>query len=224
MTGMKVSKDGWQAIMLREGFRTVGYPDSRGIPTNGVGHAATGGPPSVWVGQIWTTDQVLSVLANDLSVYEAAVNMTLCVSVTQNEFDALVSLAFNIGIGGFSGSSVLRCVNRGDYLGAADAFLMWEKPPELKTRREGERAQFLRPDGPAPVAEGQQHLMTVQEVQAALKVFDPTITVDGDVGPQTIAAIKLFQRLHNLPVDGIAGPDTQKALSLGPPPSRPLIG
>lgn len=74
---MKTSPAGVQAITLREGFKTIGYPDSRGIPTNGVGHAATGGPPPVWIGQVWTIQQVHDVLASDLKVYEDEVNRDL---------------------------------------------------------------------------------------------------------------------------------------------------
>jgi lysozyme len=149
---MKTSIVGVQAIMHREGFETVGYLDSRGIPTNGVGHAATGGPPPVWVGQVWSTAQVMAVLALDLEKYEAGVAATIKRPMGQNQFDAFVSFALNIGTGGFHGSHAAFLFNAGDVQGCADAFLAWEHPPELKGRREGERAQFLRPDDPSLTA------------------------------------------------------------------------
>jgi len=213
---MKVSLPGLQAIMHREGFETVGYLDTRGIPTNGVGHAATGGPPAVWVGQGWTVDQVLAVLALDIAKSEANVQSVIKRPMTQNQFDAFCSVDFNIGDGGFDGSSMVHFFNAGDVQACADAFLMWEKPPVLKSRREGERAQFLRPDDPsqpAPVsAPPSAPLMSIQEIQAALNTHGAKIDVDGDLGPQTIAAIKAFQAAHGLVADGIAGRATQAAL------------
>lgn len=68
--------------------------------------------------------------------------------VTQNQFDAFVSFAYNAGIGNFSKSSILKRFLLGDINGAADAFLMWNKAggkilPGLTRRREAERALFL---------------------------------------------------------------------------------
>ena len=74
------------------------------------------------------------------------------VPLNQNEFDALVSLVFNIGAGGFKGSSVLRNLNAGNRRGAADSMLAWNKGTiggkkvvlkGLANRRAEERAQFL---------------------------------------------------------------------------------
>jgi hypothetical protein len=65
------------------------------------------------------------------------------VPLTQGQFDALVSLCFNIGGSGFRKSTVVRRLNEGNYRGAADAFLMWNKPPEIMGRRRSEYKQFL---------------------------------------------------------------------------------
>ena len=75
-------------------------------------------------------------------------NRAVTVPVTVNQFDACVSLAFNIGATGFAGSTVVHKLNAGDIGGAADAFLMWMRPPELRQRRDGERTQFLKGDDP----------------------------------------------------------------------------
>ncbi|KQD16250.1 lysozyme [Acinetobacter baumannii] len=69
--------------------------------------------------------------------------------LTQNQFDALVSLAYNIGSGAFKGSTLLKLLNKGDYKGAADQFLVWNKAggkvmKGLVRRREAERALFLK--------------------------------------------------------------------------------
>jgi lysozyme len=67
---------------------------------------------------------------------------SMCRSI-KTSFDALDSLVFNIGIGGFRGSSVLRQLNLKNYQAAADDFLMWDEPPSLIGRRRDERTQFL---------------------------------------------------------------------------------
>jgi len=135
---MNISATGVAAIRQREGYRLQAYRDVKGIPTVGVGHTG----PEVRVGMWWTIAQVDATLANDLSRFVAAVN-DVGVELTQNEFDACVSLAFNIGVGGFEGSSVVKQLKAGNKQAAADDFLMWEKPPSLRARREGERRQFL---------------------------------------------------------------------------------
>ena len=65
------------------------------------------------------------------------------VPLTQNQFDALYSLCFNIGETNFKKSTVVRKLNEKDYQGAADAILMWNKPAVLEGRRKRERALFL---------------------------------------------------------------------------------
>jgi lysozyme len=65
------------------------------------------------------------------------------VPLTQNQFDALYSLCFNIGEGAFKKSTVVKRLNANDYKGAADAILMWNKPSVLEKRRKRERDLFL---------------------------------------------------------------------------------
>lgn len=143
---LKMSQAGLLALTQREGVRLHAYPDTRGIPTIGVGHTSMGGPPHVYFGLTITMDQALQILAADLAPVEASVNASVTAPISQNAFDALVSMVFNIGIGGFRGSSVLRQLNQKHYSEAADDFLMWDHPPELIGRRRAERAQFLTPD------------------------------------------------------------------------------
>jgi len=135
---MNISPQGVAAIRAREGFRLQAYHDVKGVVTIGVGHTG----PDVHMGLVWTVDQVDATLVNDLSRFVDAVN-DVDYTFAQNEFDACVSLAFNIGVGGFEGSSVVEQLEAGNKQAAADAFLRWEKPPSLRARREGERRQFL---------------------------------------------------------------------------------
>ena len=142
---MQTSEAGVKLLMDREGVRTKAYKDSVGVWTIGVGHTAAAGPPDPRAGLTITRAQALALLANDLKSYEAAVNTAVKRPLTQNQFDACVSLCFNIGQGGFKKSTVVKRINAGDMRGAADAFMMWVKPPELRGRRAAEKLQFLTP-------------------------------------------------------------------------------
>jgi lysozyme len=115
----------------------VKYADRKNLPI----------PPG-WDRQL-SMGEVDAILAQDLNRFERGV-ARLCPGAIshQGQFDALVSLAFNIGLGNVQRSSVRMRYNRGDIEGAADAFLMWTKAagrvlPGLVKRRQDERALFL---------------------------------------------------------------------------------
>lgn len=144
---MKTSAKGRAKIAQREGVRLKAYRDSRGIPTIGVGHIA-----GVKMGQTITQAECDKLLATDLKIAEAAINATVTVPLSQDQFDSLVSMVFNIGVGGWKKSTCLRRLNAGDYAGAARAMMMWNKPPEITGRRRTEMVQFLGGAAPMPVA------------------------------------------------------------------------
>lgn len=79
-----------------------------------------------------------------------AVEAMLTHTPSAHQAEAMTSLAYNIGLGGFRDSTVRRRFNAGDLRGAADAFLMWVTPAALRARREIEIAHFLTPDTDAP--------------------------------------------------------------------------
>jgi lysozyme len=93
--------------------------------------------------------EVDAILAQDLARFERGVARYCPAAVnSQGQFDALVSFAFNVGLGNLQRSSIRMRYNRGDIEGAADAFLMWTKAagrvlPGLVKRRQDERAMFL---------------------------------------------------------------------------------
>jgi lysozyme len=141
---MKTSAAGRKALEQREGCRLTAYKDSVGYWTIGYGHAETSGtPPIPRKGMKITAQQADELLTVDLARYEDTINRAVTVPLTQAQFDACLSLCFNIGQRGFAHSTVVARLNRKDYQGAADAFLMWQHPPELRGRRESERRQFL---------------------------------------------------------------------------------
>jgi lysozyme len=157
---MDISASGLAALAGREGVRTLAYRDTRGIWTIGVGHTAAAGAPIPCAGMEMSYQAVMDLYRSDLKPEIAEVNRALNppFPISQNQFDACVSLCHNIGIGGFAGSSVVRDINAGDIDAAAKAFLLWDHPEELLGRRKAEMAQFLAkgmplvPSSSSPVA------------------------------------------------------------------------
>ena len=144
---MTTSPAGRSLIESFEGCVYVAYQDQRGIWTCGYGHTQ-----GVVEGVVCTKAQADAWLEGDLAIAEGAVNRMVKAALRQNQFDALVSLVYNIGQGNFAESTVLKRLNIGtpDYSGAATAFLLWNKTngeinPGLVRRREAEQALFLTP-------------------------------------------------------------------------------
>ena len=141
-----------------EDFRATAYQDPVGIWTIGYGTTANAGVGiTPKAGMTITESQASAYL--DAAVTKFAHNITdaLTKPANENEFGAMVSLAYNIGPTAFKRSTVARKFNEGDKKGAADAFLLWNKAggrvlKGLTNRRIEERALFLRPvDARLPV-------------------------------------------------------------------------
>lgn len=137
------------AIKEHEGLRLVAYLDSVGVWT--IGYGDTG--KDVVKGLTITKEQAENRLRKRLVEFEGYVNKAVKVKLTQNQFDALVSLVYNIGPTNFNESTLLRKLNAGDYVGAANQFLVWNKGRVdgmlkvingLTNRRKSERELFLR--------------------------------------------------------------------------------
>ena len=142
---MKTSARGIQAIIQFEGFRNQAYLDPVGVPTIGYGFVE-----GVKLGDTMTRAQADARFGRELESYELAVMQATRGRVNQNQFDALVSLAWNIGKTGMARSSVIKAHNRGDYQAAARAFGLWNKAggkvlPGLTHRRAAEAALYLEP-------------------------------------------------------------------------------
>ena len=150
---MKMSENGRELLARWEGVRTQVYKDSAGLPTIGVGHLLTegeshcgkiviGGVAVAYDGGL-SEAQVLALLGLDLTRFEDAVNSAVTVVLNQNQFDALVSFSFNVGVGAFEKSTLLRVLNQGRYNEVPDQLRRWVKAggqtvEGLVSRRENE--------------------------------------------------------------------------------------
>lgn len=124
-TTQTTSTSGIDLICSFEGLELEAYDDGVGIWTIGYGTTVINGV-KVKKGDTCTVEQAKSYMASDLKKFETAVNK-VTVALTQNQFDALVSLTYNIGTGAFAGSTLLKKLNTGDYTGAAKEFPKWNK-------------------------------------------------------------------------------------------------
>lgn len=224
----KISDDGLALIKDFEGERLTVYKDAVGLPTVGVGHLVL--PfDNLKVGQTISAERSRTLLRQDVERFEKCVNAAITQPLTQNQFDACVALAFNIGESAFKNSSVARELNRGHFTLAANAFLKWNKAGGkvlngLTRRREAERKMFLQGTqcSDAIPAEAQiarrgdksEAVKAIQQRLIELK-FLKTGDADGAFGKATEDAVKAFQVAAELTPDGICGLRTKAELFKG---------
>jgi lysozyme len=166
---MKTSNIGIKLMHDFEGYRNRPYKCSAKIWTVGWGHAMYGDQlrlPNVRTGtytgmirddyqlkpednRVWSKEELVAMFKADLANFERGVlRLVPGCAGHQGRFDALVCLAYNIGLGNVQRSTIRMKANRGDWEGAAQAFRMWTKGggkvlPGLVRRREAEIALFL---------------------------------------------------------------------------------
>lgn len=156
-----ISDKGVEFVAYWEGFVPKPEPDPVGHCTVGYGHLLHRGActnadyNSVWIdGQkqpgVLTKEEAMKLLKKDLTYFalEVKERTSIWYKLKQNERDALVSFAYNVGLGAYGDSTLLKKLNKGDKPGAADEFLRWVyadgvKLPGLERRRKAERAMFL---------------------------------------------------------------------------------
>lgn len=146
-------------IKHHEGVRLDPYQCPAGLWTVGVGHLIGNGKslPEDW-NKKFTMKEVDNILADDLIRFENGINRLTSVSLTQGQFDALVSFSFNVGLGNYQASTLRAKLNRGDYEGASNEFPKWRRGggrvlPGLVKRRADERNLFLIEDEPEVIEE-----------------------------------------------------------------------
>lgn len=218
MANRKIGQAGRSLIKQYEGCRLAAYKCSAGVWTIGYGHTA-----GVHSGMTITQAQADAYLQQDVAKFEGYVNNPAYVPITanlnQNQFDALVSFAFNLGAGnlrklckGRTAAQIARTMP--NYNKAAGKVLAG-----LKRRRAAEQALFNKPVSAAAPAQNQNtedyNMKTIKKGSKgnAVKVWQIIIgvTPDGKFGSGTESTTRDWQESHGLTVDGTVGPMSWKA-------------
>ncbi|MCD8342519.1 MAG: glycoside hydrolase family protein [Clostridiales bacterium] len=221
------SSTGLSLIKSFEGLCLTATKCAAGVWTIGYGHTGTYNGKAVCSGMTITKSAAEKLLASDLEGFESAVNSYVTVSLNQNQFDALVSFAFNCGKSALKGSTLLKKLNAGDYDAAAEQFLVWNKitvngvkqeSAGLTRRRKAERELFLTGTTTTTTTTEEEHDMDtlrngdngqqVTVLQKLLNQLGASLSEDGIFGSKTESAVKTYQGEQSLTVDGICGPKT----------------
>jgi lysozyme len=146
---MKASINAINLIKRFEGCSATAYQDSGGLWTIGVGHLIGNGKllPTEFVKPI-TQARIDELLISDMASTERAVNLRFTMPLEQYEYDALVCIGFNIGVGALGNSSIYKQIALGNKQKAAEHFMDWiyvkrKVIKGLVNRRKAEQALFL---------------------------------------------------------------------------------
>lgn len=224
---MKTSQNGINLIKQFEGCRLQAYKPVAAEPCYTIGYGHYGS--DVLPGMVISQTQAEAYLAQDLAKYEKSVN-ALNIPLNQNQFDALVSFAYNCGSG-----NLKKLVRGRSPQQIADAMLQYNKGsgkvlPGLTKRRQAERTLFLsgtssktepvdvQPKTGNPYSEPTKNVRynskgnDARWLQYELNRYGYKLLVDGIISQRSIDALKDFQISHGLEPDGICGPKTKQAL------------
>lgn len=220
---MKISEKGLSMIERFEGCLLKSSNKLDGVWTIGYGQTGSYYGKRVRRGMTTTKAEAHAWLRDhSIKTYEDAVTQAVKVPLNQNQFDALVSFAYNVGVGALKQSTALRKLNAGDYAGAADALTMWTKCngkvlAGLVRRRKEERALFLTPvtqtnTGNTDLLRKGDKGDDVKLLQHRLNILGSQLAEDGIWGVKTDQAVRNYQYKAGLTVDGIVGAKTRAAL------------
>lgn len=220
---MRISEKGLAMIEKFEGCLLKASNKLDGVWTIGYGQTGRYYGKRVRRGMTTTKAEAHAWLRDhSIKTYEDAVTQAVKVPLNQNQFDALVSFTYNVGVGALKQSTTLRRLNAGDYTGAADALTMWTKCngkvlAGLVRRRKEERALFLTPvtqpqTGNTDLLRKGDKGDDVKLLQHRLNILGSQLAEDGIWGVKTDQAVRNYQYKAGLTVDGIVGPKTQAAL------------
>jgi lysozyme len=196
---MKTSQRGIDLIKSFEGLRLSAYQDAVGVWTIGYGHTR-----SARAGMRIDHDEAERWLRQDLYQFEDCVDELVDVALSQAQFDAIVSFAFNVGCGALHGSTFLRRLNAGRYDEAAAEFMRWihagGRPLDgLRRRRRAERELFESEPAPT-IARGEDPLQAL-----------PWLDARGCA--ELFTVMTELQTLLGVEPDGIMGTQTYRALA-----------
>jgi lysozyme len=145
--GLQKSEVGVQASTIElikrfEGVKNQAYDDGYGNMTIGVGHLIKDNEPYLYHATL-SDKQIYKLLLDDMRPCEGVIKSRVTQPLTQGQFDALMSLCFNIGHDNFERSHTMRHLNDGNYLLAAKSMLNWDRPKSLTKRRYKEHKLFI---------------------------------------------------------------------------------
>lgn len=146
MNSYTISEEGEKLIKSFEGCRLKAYRCPAGKLTIGYGHTN-----NVYADDVITQDEADKLFKQDVIIHENNVNKLVKVPLTQNQFNALVSLEYNIGYGNFASSTILKLLNAGNYEAAGKRFLV--ENPCAKTKEDKYYGSFVF-DGNKKVLDG----------------------------------------------------------------------
>ena len=119
---MNISLEGINLIKHFEGCELEAYKCPAGVWTIGYGHTK-----DVQPGDSWSEDHADHMLEVEMEEYEKYINDLVTVELNQNQFDAMVSWVYNLGVGNLQSSTLLKVLNAGDYAGVPEQMLRWNK-------------------------------------------------------------------------------------------------
>lgn len=143
MAALAVSAAALVGIATHEGYRGEAYKDAVGVTT--IGYGETKG---VKIGDKTTPERALVQLLTSTEKHADAIRSCIKVPLYQHEFDAYVSLSYQIGAGAFCRSTLIKKLNKGDYIGACNELDKWvyaggKKLPGIVKRRQKEKEMCL---------------------------------------------------------------------------------
>lgn len=192
--GMKLGNAGINLIKKSEGCDLNAYRDAVGVLTIGYGHTG-----NVKIGQKIKQEQADELLRNDVKKFEDGVNNLLKVTINQNQFDALVSFAYNLGLGNLKNSDLLAYVNKKDFVNAAKEFSLWVHAGDkvlngLVKRRAAEQELFNTPMKSSP-AKSAADKSDTNEYHIVVK--GDTVSKIAKANDVTIEMIKKWNKLDD---------------------------
>jgi lysozyme len=220
---MKMTDEGLALIKRFEGLRLDAYRDAVGIWTIGYGHTSLAGAPKVTAGLKLTEIEAHEILTRDVEVFAKGVQQAVTIELTDLQFSALVSFAFNVGLSAFKRSSVLAAVNSRDFDAVPRRLILWTKAggrvlPGLVRRRAAEGALFVSenltsmpdvtPIAPKPVLASRTvwsavFAMVLAVVQAWLSVSLKLAGIAVLLGLALCLGVIVYERVKKMKLEGV---------------------
>ncbi len=219
---MNVTNKGLALIKEFEGFRAQAYCDAVGIMTIGYGHTSMAGAPRVEAKMKISKTDAEAILRRDVEMFAEGVRKCLTRSVNDDQFSAIVSFAFNVGLANFSKSSVLRAINRGEFDDVPNRLNLWVKAggrtlAGLIRRRQAEGRLFAeastayvprQPDPPKSIAQSKTIyaafvLLIVSLLQQLWFATSIVLQIVGGLVIVSAVLFIIFERIQKIRKEGM---------------------